>query len=61
MNRCEINFDEASKLWRSNKVSIGNGSFKYVCGYIRKDGGKCRNPQYKHHPSCHLHFKKKVQ
>jgi hypothetical protein len=25
-----INFDEASKAWRSNKRSIGNGQFEYV-------------------------------
>ena len=24
-----INFDEASKLWRKNKISIGNGLFQY--------------------------------
>ena len=25
-----IDFDEASEAWRSNKKSIGNGMFKYV-------------------------------
>ena len=25
-----INFDEASKAWRSNKRSVGNGQFEYV-------------------------------
>ena len=24
-----IDFDEASKLWRKNKISIGYGQFKY--------------------------------
>lgn len=24
-----INFDEASKLWRKNKISIGYGQFRY--------------------------------
>ena len=24
-----IDFDEASKAWRENKVYIGNGSFRY--------------------------------
>ena len=24
-----IDFDEASKAWRKNKTSIGNGSYKY--------------------------------
>ena len=26
-----IDFDEASKAWQSNKKSIGNGSYKYLC------------------------------
>lgn len=25
----DINFDEASEAWRSNKTSIGNGEYKY--------------------------------
>jgi hypothetical protein len=25
----DIDFDSASKAWRANKISIGNGSFKY--------------------------------
>lgn len=29
-SRISINFDEASKAWRSNKRSIGNGQFEYV-------------------------------
>jgi hypothetical protein len=28
-----INFDEASKEWRKNKESIGNGAFKYIQVY----------------------------
>ena len=26
-----IDFDAASEAWKSNKRSIGNGSYKYVC------------------------------
>lgn len=26
----DIDFDEASKLWKSNKKSIGNGCYKYI-------------------------------
>jgi hypothetical protein len=29
-SRISINFDEASKAWRSNKRSVGNGQFEYV-------------------------------
>ena len=25
----DIDFDSASKAWRANKISIGNGNFKY--------------------------------
>lgn len=26
-----IDFDDASRAWKENKVYIGNGSYKYVC------------------------------
>ena len=26
-----IDFDGASEIWKANKRSIGNGSYKYVC------------------------------
>ena len=26
-----IDFDEASKAWKQNKLSIGNGSYRYLC------------------------------
>ena len=29
--KVEIDFDEASEAWKANKVSIGNGSYKYLC------------------------------
>ena len=28
-NEVVINFDEASKLWRKNKISLGEGRFRY--------------------------------
>jgi hypothetical protein len=31
----DINFDEASEAWRSNKTSIGNGEYKYNKGTRR--------------------------
>jgi hypothetical protein len=36
----DIDFDEASALWRANKEPIGNGSFKYVCAVITDEKGK---------------------
>ena len=50
-----IDFDNASKMWRANKTSIGNGSFKYVCGALRKDGGKCLNKPRDGKDYCHIH------
>ena len=40
MFEVNINFDEATKIWRSNKKSIGNGSFIYICGCLCKNGKK---------------------
>ena len=56
----DIDFDNASNMWRANKTSIGNGSFKYVCGALRKDGGKCLNKPSKGNQCCHLHANKKM-
>lgn len=39
-----IDFDEASRAWRQNKKSIGQGSFKYVCGEWTKNGTPCQRP-----------------
>ena len=36
-----IDFDEASTLWRHNKKAIGEGHFKYICTVVKKDGIKC--------------------
>lgn len=36
-----IDFDEASKAWKENKKSIGNGSYKYVCSKIGKNNNQC--------------------
>ena len=29
--KVDIDFDEASRLWKSNKKSTGNGWYKYIC------------------------------
>jgi hypothetical protein len=36
-----IDFDEASKEWRKNKVCLGNGYFAYRCNYIHSNGKHC--------------------
>ena len=53
----DIDFDEASKAWRENKKSIGNGSYKYICDSITKNGNKCgRKPLFGSH-KCSMHNK----
>ncbi len=53
----DIDFDEASNAWRKNKLSIGNGMFKYICCAITKKGNRCRNKPLKHKNCCHIHTK----
>jgi hypothetical protein len=48
-----IDFDEASKAWRQNKIRFGS-SFKYCCGHIKKNGKPCRAP-----PKCWSQQKRK--
>jgi hypothetical protein len=36
-----IDFDEASELWKANKKSIGNGSYKYICSKRGKNNKNC--------------------
>lgn len=35
MNQSPIDFDEASREWRKNKVSLGKGFFQYKCAFPR--------------------------
>ena len=36
-----IDFDEASKMWKFNKKRMGNGTYKYICCELNKSGLKC--------------------
>lgn len=56
MYEVNINFEEASRAWKENKVSTGNGTYKYICGATRKDGGKCQNRRQNGKMYCHIHF-----
>lgn len=42
MYKVEIDFDEASKAWRQNKIQVGNGMFKYCCGVSKQNGSICK-------------------
>ena len=38
----EINFDEASKEWRRNKLYNKYGFERYCCGFIKTNGEPCK-------------------
>ena len=50
-----INFDEASSLWKQNKKSIGNGSYKYVCCAQTKTGKNCNKTCIIGSDFCKMH------
>ena len=53
-----IDFDEASAAWRSNKKPIGDGTFKYICCGITKTGNKCTKEPLQNSEYCKIHTKK---
>jgi len=53
----DIDFDFASKIWKQNKKSTGDGSYVYICGYLTHKGIPCQNKSGKHTQYCHLHRK----
>ncbi len=38
-----IDFDEASREWRKNKIKCKNCYFKYTCNHLSKKGKRCPN------------------
>ena len=54
-----IDFDEASTLWRQNKKQVSPGHFKYICTVLKKDGTKCGNSCTKDSEYCWGHNKNK--
>ena len=58
--KVDIDFDEASALWRSNKKSIGNGSYKYVCGCKTKSGNSCKRERLHDSNYCKIHKNTKI-
>ena len=51
----EINFDEASEVWKKNKKSIGNGQYKYICLQKTKSGNNCKRESIKFYDYCKMH------
>jgi hypothetical protein len=51
----EIDFDEASRAWKLNKKSTGNGCYKYICVKVKKNGHQCKNDSLKNCEHCKFH------
>jgi hypothetical protein len=52
-----IDFDQASKLWNSNKKKLNNGCYEYVCGKELQNGEFCKN-KIKNSHFCFIHKNK---
>jgi hypothetical protein len=52
-----IDFDGASKAWNSNKKSIGNGIYKYICCVVYSNGEKCGFKCISGEDYCKKHYK----
>jgi hypothetical protein len=52
-----IDFDGASESWKSNKKSIGNGMYKYVCSKKGKNNNNCTSKCLLGENYCKTHLK----
>ena len=52
----DIDFYEASRAWRSNKVRIGDG-YKYVCQKPNMSGSPCKKKCLQGSDYCKTHMK----
>lgn len=52
-----IDFDAASQAWKANKISIGNGSYKYVCCKRGKNNNMCIAKCLPGEDYCRVHLK----
>jgi hypothetical protein len=54
----DIDFNDASESWKSNKKSKGNGCYTYICGQILKNGKPCMREPGVDCETCSYHKKK---
>lgn len=59
-----IDFDESSKLWKSNKIYLGNGTYRYkknsvydYCIMILPNGKDCKSKRLSNNCFCRKHAK----
>ena len=55
MYEVNIDFDEASVSWKSNKKTIGNGQYKYICIQYTKTGKPCNRSPLHGCDYCKMH------
>ena len=51
----DIDFDEASNAWNSNKKKLPNGCYSYVCGHELKNGEYCKKQPLRGSMFCYFH------
>jgi hypothetical protein len=56
-----IDFDGASRAWKENKKYMGNGTYKYICSNLKKDGKICGKSCYKSSDQCWHHNKMRTR
>ena len=52
-----IDFDKASVAWKANKMSIGNGSYRYICCKRGKNNNICISKCLPGEDYCRVHLK----
>jgi hypothetical protein len=52
-----IDFDAASEAWKANKMSIGNGSYRYICCKRGKNNNICISKCLPGEDYCRVHLK----
>jgi hypothetical protein len=55
--KVEIDFDEASEAWKQNKISIGNGSYRYLCKKRGIRNNICVKKCVQGQEYCRVHLK----
>ena len=51
----DIDFDEASEGWMTNKRKLANGMYRYICGVNKTNGKKCVRTPQANQSSCWYH------
>jgi len=51
-----IDFEEASRSWRSNKICLPGGNFKYRCLYVHRNGKVCSQSRLPDLSTCWRHM-----